>query len=629
MKRGNAVRGNTVLGNTVPGNTVPGNTVPGNTVPGNAVLGNAVLRKKAMCCKALCWKAIGVALLAIAAGCSFEALPDPVENECVSSAECGATTCDVARAMCINETADGYDVVLEVTPNAERSDAPPPWRSGVIRIDAPLAWPIRFAPHVEVRGRVRWSDAVSMSERRIPAEVIFTRPGLEGRPLQRLRVETFSEPRVDEETGEEFDFSVRLPPSTAFDVEVRPSSSLAEDGETPWLQILPPLYVLGQFETPEPEPGAEGPALWTALFPYPADLAEPCNRDRVDGCTLAGSVVGMEDGEPIPQRGLQVRAINGQGQVVSSAAFTDASGEFSLRIAPGVESYVLRVGAGPERPVFPTIVIDPAFLAGDFRIRVPRTRTIQYEGIVETASERSVAGATITFRSEDILDDDDGIRGSFEITVTSADDGTFSTELLAGEYEVVVTPLPSSANGTEYAVTSERLTIDPPEGVSELRGQLFTVPRVTTLGATVRTFDGRELAGATIEASALARLTADSRASQYNRTRTATTEATGLASVPLDVGVYDVTVKGGAGSRFAWFIETDVSVTAPGDTRVERFELQPPVPIFGDMRTADGRPLVDAEVRAFGRTESGRYVEIARGRSDADGAYRLLLPPSI
>lgn len=545
-------------------------------------------------------------------GCGLVGLDPEVQNVCSNDSECGAYSCDSDRSLCVADVTSPYTMVLEVTPNAATGNALPTWRSGDVVFEGSREWPVRLDAYVELRGTVRWAGE------RVDAELIFSRPGLEGRPVQRLRTNTFEEARMADD--QEYDFAITLPAGATFTVEVRPSSTMRPDGS--WLTTLPPLYFTPP-ALPVAEPGVEAQILYQP-FDYPEGLATSCSREVRAGCTLAGSVLAMEDGAPQPQEGLQVRAVDAEGRVVSSAAFTDEDGLFSLVLGPNVESYLIRVSASSDRPLFPTIKVDPAFLTEEFTIRVPTTQVIEYEGRVEAPNEDPVAGATITFRTDSVTDPTTGIAGSFETTATSGEDGRFAATLLAGDYEVVVTPLSG-----QLTVLTEELSITSSEGVDILRGQLFTLKRASQLGASITDFAGRQVASATVAASALARPFEGLPASEFNRTQMATADETGQATVPLDVGVYDVTFRGGSTAGYAWRVMPEVAVLDPGTTLMESIVLQAPVPVTGDVLGPDELPLVDAEVRAFARTESGRYVEIASGRTDATGSYELLLPPSI
>ncbi len=461
-------------------------------------------------------------VLVALAGCSLEGIPPEVSNECSTDADCGRYTCDSERGICVADFEESYDIVLEVTPSSEQASAPPTWRTWAVPVEEAPAWPVQIPAYVEVRGSLRWNGE------RVPAEIVFSRPTLEGRPAERFRTNTLTEAR--EIDGELVDFVAKLPAGGDYEVEVKPSANaLPDDATRTWLSVLPPRRF--SLTLPAADDGDVGPLVLYWPFGFPEGLAESCTREVRSGCTLTGSIVAMVDGQAVAEEGLQVRAVDTAGRAISSAAVTDADGGFTLVTSPDAESYLLRVSASADRTEFPTILVDPAYLTEDLRIRVPTTRTVSYSGRVETASEDPIAGATLTFVSESVVDDGTGITGRFETTVTSDADGQFSATLLAGEYEVIVTPL-----GSEYTILTEELTIAPAEGVALLQGQLFTLRRSGRLGATLVDFLGRPMPLVAAEASALSAALEAQPASEHNRSQTASSDETGQLTLPRDVG---------------------------------------------------------------------------------------------
>ena len=59
----------------------------------------------------------------------------------------------------------------------------------------------------------------------------------------------------------------------------------------------------------------------------------------------------------------------------------------------------------------------------------------------------------------------------------------------------------------------------------------------------------------------------------------------------------------------------------------DRFDLEAPRPLAGEVLTPEGAPLANAEVRVYGRAPGDeRFVEIGRARTDELGAYRVWMP---
>ncbi|MFK7998710.1 MAG: hypothetical protein AB8H86_03905 [Polyangiales bacterium] len=542
-------------------------------------------------------------LLSLLGACSFGGPPMQAVNLCATDAECGPAQCVEAR--CVSTATDPIQVVFRVVPT-ETTDVRPLWTSESYQVTSPQELDLAVPGYVEVRGQVRFG------EERVAAELVFSRAGLPGLPSVVIRTNTFDEPMVDDE-GNEADYIARLEAGQAYDVLVRPSVALAEDGdEEPWERRLPPLRVVNQLVTPEPIAGVQS-AIWRAMFPYGEELRDVCGATRTDRCTLQGSVVSMTDMTATAEEGLVVRAIDEEGTVVSSTSVTDEEGLFTLVIGEASGPYVLRVSAAGARPLFPTIEADPSLLSEDLRIRVPAVRTVEYEGTVEDAAG-GAADATLEFVSNDVADEESGLRGSFRANVV-ATEGRFTTTLLPGNYDVTITPTDLS-----FAVSTESVRITPSMDDQIIRGQLFRVERRTQLGGSV-------LANTTSEA--LSDVPVEARAavadSTRNRTSESVTDETGRFALLLDVGSYDLFMRPGVETGFAWIVAPDLAVGAVDSTLISNYQVTAPVPVHGMVRDANDVELAGLEVRAFALSGE-RYVEVARSRIDDDGSYEVLLP---
>lgn len=565
-------------------------------------------------------KRLGLAaLVALAAveGCGFGDLPATgPENLCASDEACGADRCDGDTGRCVSARSEPMEVVIEVVPPAGAADVPlPSWSTEPELVEGPTTRSLRQPTYVDLVGTLRWGD------RRIPAELVFTRP-LPGRSEARLRVSTFNEPTVVDD--ELVDFRARLGTGRIYDLEVRPTAAPREEDGMPWSRVLPPLRVRG-VETPMASPGNPSNYVWPIALAYPVELLEaPCQAERVSACTLEGTVVSvaaeLEQSEP----GLQVQAIEVEtGEVVSSTAVTDDEGTFRLAIAPDAARYVLRVTAGTERPLFPTVTVDPALLAGpSVRVRVPTPRRVSYRATVESREGEPLAGAVLTFVSDDVFDVESGLGGSFRATAQTDASGDVVVELLAGSYDVVVAPAEA-----DLAVESVLgVTIQPPPTGGVLQGQLFTVPPRARLGGVVRSPDGQPVHDLNFEAVALG-VFHEEDASLYNRSSEATLDADGRFELRLDRGAYDLYLRPAPETGFPWVVLPDRAIGSVDATLADRFDLEAPRPLSGEVVGPEGAPLENAEVRVFGRARGAeRFVEVGRGRTAADGTYRVWLP---
>ena len=542
-------------------------------------------------------------LLFLLSACSFGGPDAQAVNLCSSDAECGAARCEEAR--CVSTPAESLQVVFRVVPT-DTTDLRPLWTSESHLISDPQELNLDVPGWVEVRGQVRFGDE------RVAAEVEFSRAGLPGLPGVVIRTNTLAQPMLDPE-GNESDYIARLEAGQAYDVLIRPSVVLTEDGdEEPWERRLPPLRVVNQLVTPEPIAGVQS-AIWRAMFPYGEELRDVCGATRTERCTLQGSVVSMTDMTATAEEGLLVRAIDEEGKVVSSTSVTDEEGLFSLVIGESTGFYVLRVSAAGARPLFPTIEADPSLLSEDLRIRVPAVRSIQYEGTVEDAAG-GAADATLEFVSGDVADEESGLRGSFRANVV-ATEGSFTTTLLPGNYDVTITPTDLS-----FAVSTESVRITSSMEDDVIQGQLFRVDRRTQLGGSV-------LANNT--AQALSDVPVEARAAiadaTRNRTSESVTDETGRFALLLDVGSYDLFLRPGVETGFAWIVAPDLAVGAVDSTLISNYQVTAPVPVHGIVRDANDIELAGLEVRAFALSGE-RYVEVGRSRIDEDGSYEVLLP---
>lgn len=552
-----------------------------------------------------------VLLLCFLSACADFGAPEvQVENRCSGASDCVTNACE--NAICISTETEDVEIAIRVIAT-EDSPTLAAWTDEPFRLIRTAERDVTLPHIVEVAGTLDWSG-----EARIPAEITFTRPGLPGRPMDRVTVNTFNEPQ---RVGTiDADFSARLEAGSMYTVTVAPSAETMPDSDVPWLRELPPMRIL-QLETPS---SPDGSAIWPVELTYPP--FDTMCTSMFAGCKLQGTVINS-DAEP--QEGLQVRAVEAEsGRVVSSTALTDAEGHFEIATSPDTEAFLLRVTGGEDRELFPTVSVDPALLPpGELRIRVPEADVVTYRGSVQTEDGAGV-DATLTFESNDVFDAEVMARGSFRTSASTESDGSFEVELLAGTYEIVVSP----SAGT-FAPVADELRITPPmTGEPIVSGQLFITPERAVLGGTVRTAMGEAFPGVQLEAVALGIQADDEmpRAAIYNRSsETLSGDIDGLFDLRLDVGVYDVFVKPPSESNYAWFVMPNYTVGSLR-TLANPFDIEPPVPVQGTIRDANGMEIPNAEVTVLGRTAGDtRFVELGRARADETGFYRVLVSPRL
>lgn len=541
---------------------------------------------------------VTLASVALAA-CSFA--PESVEfveNTCSSHDDCPGARCDEELGMCVSDAAEQILIGLEVTPATDPSGATPATVAfEPFAVEGPETRELLLPAPISVVGNIRWGEVS------VPAEITFELPSHfpGGAPI-RVVASTASEPMLVAD-GNLADYSVRLVADRTYRVKVEPKGEGAH--------MLPPL----RFEGPVPGGGD----VWRL------DLSYPPATEIIE---LRGRVV---DGSG-PVEGLQIRAVEvGTSQVVSSVAVTDpVTGEFMLRIDPYAGPYVLRV-SGSSESVFPTFTVDPSYLFpedGVIEVLVPDLagEAVEYTGVVETAAGEPIPEAIVTFKSQDVFDDTTGVVGSFRTTATTDAEGYFTVNVLPGTYEVLVTP---TAREVAMSVMTVRVDMTP---TREICCQLFPIPERATYGGKIFTHDMREMAGATVQAIALGWPGETlSPAARFNRSTDAVSDPTGQFELRLDEGTYDLLVKPPAESGFPWIVRRELVIGASSRPIHDVFELAAPVPVDGRVQSSQGTPLVSAEIKAYAIIETHgmpRAIQIGRAITDADGRYRLLLPPS-
>jgi hypothetical protein len=519
--------------------------------------------------------------------------------------------CDLEMGACITGAVDDHLLIgIEVTPKAETTGRMPITRLiGPHEIGGPTRLDMVLPGHISVFGDV--CKAVDVTDGtvcafRVSAALTFSRAGFveAGRAVV-LETTTAADPQAAPD-GEPADFVARLVRDQEYDVLIEPNGDAAA--------LFPPVW--RRIRTPP-----EGDITRIQLLQW---------KELV---TLSGETITELE---TPFSGLQVRAVDRvTGRAVSSTVITDELGKFELALDPTATDYVVRLNGGPDRPLFPTLVQDPSFFFPGVErhtILVPDLDHVIYNGRVAksgAAARDPIEGAALTFRSDDVFDGTTGVHGSFRTTAMTNSDGTFSVDLLPGTYEVLVTPPSSRGDLAVLLQTSNR--IEP--SAEPLNGMTFELEARRQLSGVVRTADERTMSSAAIQATALGRALEDAgeavRASRYNRSGDTTSDPVGNFTLPLDVGVYDVVVKPPSESRFPWIIHTAVPVIQSTEQN-PRFEA--PLPVSGRIVDEDGMPVAGADLRAVGivtepSTDTRRSVVVGRAVTDANGDYRLLLPP--
>lgn len=566
-----------------------------------------------------------LALLTTAQGCGLSIDPPPSapSNACGSDSECGANgRCHPELRICYGEPTEAYAYTVQIVLPASAEEG----RPALVTSAGPLSASRGDASaELLVRHPVPVVGWVRVEDTPVEADVIFA-------PRARTIVPT--SPRVAVSTPgisalgggttpRDHDFATYLVPGTTYDVEVRPRG---EDAR----RLAPFRHVL--------------------------DLDVPQRHDitlrpTADHFRLAGTLVDLAGRG---QDGLEVRAIDGAGRLVSSVATTMTiegdPGHFELFVDPDVTEWVLRVSAPPgyeSGAAFPTITVDPAVLVYEgpaddpqVRVLVPSPESgVCFAGTVELPEGGGAAvGATITLRSRELRADATGLAGSYSIQLTSATGqperdlrpvgcslailppGGFEARVLPGEYDVEVRPLEPS-----LGVYLEQRTIE-----DDTVGPVLELPARALLSGMMQRSAGEPVFDARVRAVPLNTVLPGLRtfeAALLNRPNETLTDPHGNFRLPLDVGVYDLIAEPPEGSGFPWVVRPAFAMAAREWTEV--LDVRQPIVVRGSATYDDGAPVARAEISAFavvGEPGAERPVPIGRAVTDTDGEYVLLLP---
>jgi hypothetical protein len=266
---------------------------------------------------------------------------------------------------------------------------------------------------------------------------------------------------------------------------------------------------------------------------------------------------------------------------------------------------------------------------------------VKIDGAVLDESSGGV-GARVTIQSVELLGGEFGGNVAYRTTADAGSSGHFEVSLLPGTYKVIAVP----GGAPSEAITEASWKINQ----NDLGGGKTVVlnPKGSLIG-TVLTPAGNAAfrVPSNLQPSASPALAyLDEILSTYDllpTTATALTDDSGAFSIPVDPGVFDLSLRPEDSSGFPWLVRAQITVqartepAAPPDD-LGTLSLSCPVLLGGQIRAGDGSLLPGAVIRAWlpvpadpGDSGQSRptVIQIARALSDANGSYALYLPASI
>ncbi|MGC4065461.1 MAG: hypothetical protein QM784_12610 [Polyangiaceae bacterium] len=447
-----------------------------------------------------------------------------------------------------------------------------------------------------------------------------------------------SDPNLDDNS-----VALRVPPGVV-DLYVEPTGSAA-DSSTPTDCSRVPFLALGQ----KIEAG-KVQFQQKLVVAQTIDVDIVTNQTGENASALDGYTVNLVD--PLYGRRLSTQ------RLLAAPAITDgkAKHQVELRYQP-----IAGVGAGDLagrenlRFVPPTGSVAPTFyvtrLAADLFgtnhllinqiARVPRPVVVS--GRVLSKSNRVPVAAQVTAVLRGGSDPLAGALAQFRVSAPTDPQGRFELNLVAGDFDVVATPLTEVNYASIVAAWSLSESTDESERILSLPEASALTGRISVGGAGSEGVAANVLAMPTsigarsTFADGLVRQTVSSR-----RSAAGMVDTEGAFELSVDPGNYDVCVRPADDSGYPWFVRPN-TVVGSGAVGLGAMQLTAPFAFTGQVTVpglgngGERVVLPGALIRAFALFDSnGRLVsnladatgavQIGEARAASTGQYQLLLP---
>ncbi len=529
-------------------------------------------------------------LLALVA-CDSTDVPPPVRRPtvgCASDAICPVGLACVEGA-CVGGAAPDFSVHLRIRPSTDGAyGSADLLEEGGVRFDGS---PVLRLETLVVQRKEEVLGRVLRSGRAVAARVTaVARGGVPGTPLQLQAIEGAGS------SGPNFRFDV--PPLWPIRAGMGGRSVTWDVRATPAPELYPPRS-----------------------FPQTM-LTDGMTLELPGGPLqhLEGRVV-VSSANPTPLRAVEVRALDADGQVVSTTATTDELGAFRVAVwSDAPQELTLRATSTLAETPLPTVDVTV--------VRGPEPRIIEvgdvgalFELTGTVSGELEVpAGARVSFRSRAIG------NGSFSATVSADDEGGFAVLLYPGEYTVdLVPPAPY-----RVARLQRTLTADEPEL------HLVAPSRVRVDGC-VQDFAGTPVEGANVSARLTEAGYVDPRLNELpgavpDRTTTATpTDEAGQFTLNIDGGAHRLEFIAPPERGLPTFSVPLMHIAPDAGsldlTSAGCFRFPAAAVLTVNLEGADAAPVLGAVVEAWREGEQGS-AKLAQATSDEEGHVVLVLPNS-
>ena len=270
------------------------------------------------------------------------------------------------------------------------------------------------------------------------------------------------------------------------------------------------------------------------------------------------------------------------------------------------------------------------------------------DGRVESDSSGEPIAAQVTAILRNVSDIKSGAIAQYRASAATDTQGNFHMSLLAGEYDVVTTPLNSQGYASQIGKWS--VSADPAkqsDSVVKLTTSTALTGRVVGNTIDIPHFTANVMLVPTSIGQARTFIdTLVDNSTQFDRRSVSTSVDTkGNFTLSADSGSYDLSVRPADGTGYPWSIRPN-TVVGEGQAALSPLQLSPPFMFSGLVTvpggTSSGGPVVlpGALIRAYAMYgKDGRLVgdlatatsavQIGEARASSAGHYELLLPATL
>ncbi|MBN1947432.1 MAG: carboxypeptidase regulatory-like domain-containing protein [Bradymonadales bacterium] len=346
------------------------------------------------------------------------------------------------------------------------------------------------------------------------------------------------------------------------------------------------------------------------IFHWSISLTDPDSYYLIQGqlVRMRSGVLEEEAESPISGATVSLESVPG-GTAVSTSALTDVAGHFSVRVPPGEREYAIRISPSEENKLIPNLTLEQVSIAESVDLGVilagEWADPVQIGGIVNGLNgiATPVAGATFFLRSE-------MESGTFSRIALTGTDGSFSEQIIPGDYQITVVP-PAIVDwaATTFQQSWHQSQLD----------QQFDLAQKPVLQGVVTGPDGLGLAGITMSATPIGYPVSSLSLNPVQDE----TDSNGLFQLRVHPGRQLILAIPASNSCMSPVVEDSIEVSQSGVQL--SIQLQEYGCITGRILAPSGDPLSESQVELF-LERDGSWLQFAERTTDAQGLFSLGLP---